>query len=186
MTEEEIDKLEEGVQYEQGRLMKGGTWGGGTEHRAMALMLKIDIVIWDMRYIGRVSANYKQIYLCTPHGRVHLTNVAQAAGILRGYVHNTVHLLYDHAAKHYEYFSRISRQSVEKTDITNETKVRREVLQKVAREKQREGEGSGKAEDNDLNVVGDDILESRQGNREGPKGEKQGEQLLAIQIGTLN
>eukprot|EP00965_Chrysotila_dentata_P157835 5214327-Pleurochrysis_carterae.AAC.1 len=66
MKEEEISKLGEGVQYEQGRLTKGGTWGGGTEHQAMALMLKINIVIWDGRCIGRVSANYKQIYVCTP------------------------------------------------------------------------------------------------------------------------
>eukprot|EP00965_Chrysotila_dentata_P157836 5214328-Pleurochrysis_carterae.AAC.1 len=45
MKEEEIGKLGGGVQYEQGRLTKGGTWGGGTEHQAMALMLKINIVI---------------------------------------------------------------------------------------------------------------------------------------------
>eukprot|EP00965_Chrysotila_dentata_P196427 6177565-Pleurochrysis_carterae.AAC.1 len=69
MTEAEINGLEEGVQYEQGRLLKGGTWGGGTEHQALAIRLKINIVIWDRRYVGKVEANHKQIYICTPQGR---------------------------------------------------------------------------------------------------------------------
>eukprot|EP00965_Chrysotila_dentata_P236770 6201522-Pleurochrysis_carterae.AAC.1 len=186
MTTEEIDKLEEGVQYEQGRLTKGGTWGGGTEHQAMAMMLKTNIVIWDRRYIGRVSANYKQIYICTPQGRMHLTNVAQAVGMLRGDVHTTIHLLYDYAVRHYEYFSRDTRQTTETTDEPNETKVKREVLQKEATEKQREGERRGEAEVNGFSVTGKDTPERQQIEREGPKGEKYGEHLLVIHIGTLN
>eukprot|EP00965_Chrysotila_dentata_P047494 1575078-Pleurochrysis_carterae.AAC.1 len=52
MTEEEIKGLSEGVQYTQGRLKKGGTWGGGTEQQALAMILKVNIVIWDRRYIA--------------------------------------------------------------------------------------------------------------------------------------
>eukprot|EP00965_Chrysotila_dentata_P030291 1008228-Pleurochrysis_carterae.AAC.1 len=104
MTEAEINGLEEGVQYAQGRLLKGGTWGGGTEHQALAIKLKINIVIWDRRHVGNVDANYRQLYICTPQGRVHLTNIAQATNIIREDTHNTIHLLYDHLAMHYEYF----------------------------------------------------------------------------------
>eukprot|EP00965_Chrysotila_dentata_P183029 6044062-Pleurochrysis_carterae.AAC.1 len=53
MTTEELNGLLDGVQYEQGRLTKGGTWGGGTEHQALAIMLQTNIVIWDRRYVGK-------------------------------------------------------------------------------------------------------------------------------------
>eukprot|EP00965_Chrysotila_dentata_P081589 2694059-Pleurochrysis_carterae.AAC.1 len=39
MSEEEFQGLSEGVQYTQGKLAKGGTWGGGTEHQALAVLL---------------------------------------------------------------------------------------------------------------------------------------------------
>eukprot|EP00965_Chrysotila_dentata_P043317 1439726-Pleurochrysis_carterae.AAC.1 len=44
MLEEEYKGLSEGVQYSEGRLVKGGTWGGGTEHQALAMILKINII----------------------------------------------------------------------------------------------------------------------------------------------
>eukprot|EP00965_Chrysotila_dentata_P060193 1995831-Pleurochrysis_carterae.AAC.1 len=76
ITEAELQGLGEGVRYEQGRLMKGGTWGGGTEHQALAILLKVNIVIWDRRYIGRVGAQHRQIYICTPTGQTFLRNAA--------------------------------------------------------------------------------------------------------------
>eukprot|EP00965_Chrysotila_dentata_P120284 3977395-Pleurochrysis_carterae.AAC.1 len=42
MTEDEINKLSAGVQYVRGTLTKGGTWGGGTEHQALAMLLRIN------------------------------------------------------------------------------------------------------------------------------------------------
>eukprot|EP00965_Chrysotila_dentata_P210304 6185814-Pleurochrysis_carterae.AAC.4 len=186
MTREELDKLEEGVQYEQGRLMKGGIWGGGTEHQAISVMLKTNIVIWDRRYIDKVSADYKQIYICTTRWRMHLTNVAHAVGILRDEEHNTIHLLYDYAASHYEYFSRDPGCTAETTDKTWETEVTRKLPRKKESEMQSEGEGSGVAGKNNPGTMGEDTSESQQIGREGPKGENCGEHLPAVQIGTLN
>eukprot|EP00965_Chrysotila_dentata_P262531 6214596-Pleurochrysis_carterae.AAC.2 len=143
MTKEEIDKLEEGVQYEQGRLTKGGTWGGGTEHQAISMMLKTNIVIWDGRYIGRRGI------MSTSEG---------------------TH----------------TRQTTDTTDEPNETKVKQEVLQRETTEKQRKGEGRSEAKKNGFSVPGEDTPERQQSKREGPKGEKYGEHLLAIHIGTLN
>eukprot|EP00965_Chrysotila_dentata_P254147 6211777-Pleurochrysis_carterae.AAC.10 len=68
MTEDDINGLNEGVQYEQGRLIRGGTWGGGTEHQALAIILNINIVIWDRRHIGKVGAQHKQTCICSPIG----------------------------------------------------------------------------------------------------------------------
>eukprot|EP00965_Chrysotila_dentata_P225768 6194971-Pleurochrysis_carterae.AAC.4 len=39
---------------DEGKLIRGGTWGGGTEHQALAMILRTNIVIWDRKYIGRV------------------------------------------------------------------------------------------------------------------------------------
>eukprot|EP00965_Chrysotila_dentata_P073097 2415738-Pleurochrysis_carterae.AAC.1 len=79
MTKDEINKESEGVQYTPGKLTKGGTWGGGTEHQALAMILKIDIVIWDRRNIGKVDAHHKQLHICTPQGQTYLRNVAQVS-----------------------------------------------------------------------------------------------------------
>eukprot|EP00965_Chrysotila_dentata_P110452 3649413-Pleurochrysis_carterae.AAC.1 len=83
MSEEDFQGLREGVQYAQGRLMKGGTWGGGTEHQALAILLGVNIVIWDRRHIGRVGTQYKQVYLCTPGGQTFIKNVADTSIMLR-------------------------------------------------------------------------------------------------------
>eukprot|EP00965_Chrysotila_dentata_P031415 1047277-Pleurochrysis_carterae.AAC.1 len=69
MTDNEFRGLGEGVQYTNGELMRGGTWGGGTEHQALAIYLKVNIIIWDRRYIGKVGAQHRQLYVCTPQAR---------------------------------------------------------------------------------------------------------------------
>eukprot|EP00965_Chrysotila_dentata_P056893 1887752-Pleurochrysis_carterae.AAC.1 len=96
MTEEDINGLSMGVQYEQGRLIRGGTWGGGTEHQALAFILNINIVIWDRRHIGKVGAQHRQIYVCTPQGQVFLKNIAQMENMIQQSQYKSIHLLYDH------------------------------------------------------------------------------------------
>eukprot|EP00965_Chrysotila_dentata_P194812 6176598-Pleurochrysis_carterae.AAC.3 len=68
------------------------------------MILKVSIVIWDRRYIGRVGAQHKQLYLCTPQGSTYLKNIAHTSELLRQSDFDSIHLLYDEAAKHYEYF----------------------------------------------------------------------------------
>eukprot|EP00965_Chrysotila_dentata_P104887 3464500-Pleurochrysis_carterae.AAC.1 len=79
MTEDEFRDLGEGVQYTNGRLTRGGTWGGGTEHQALAMYLKVNIIIWDRRYIGKVDAQHRQLYVCTPQGSTFLKNITHTA-----------------------------------------------------------------------------------------------------------
>eukprot|EP00965_Chrysotila_dentata_P148688 4909908-Pleurochrysis_carterae.AAC.1 len=76
ITDDELRGLREGVQYTHGKLKRGGAWGGGTEHQALAMILKVNIVIWDRRYIGKVGAQHKQLYICTPQGSTYLRSVA--------------------------------------------------------------------------------------------------------------
>eukprot|EP00965_Chrysotila_dentata_P148896 4917361-Pleurochrysis_carterae.AAC.1 len=93
MTEDDINGLNDGVQYEQGRLIRGGSWGGGTEHQALAIILNINIVIWDRRHIGRVGAQHKQIYICSPTGQVSLKNIAQMENTIHQSQYKSIHLL---------------------------------------------------------------------------------------------
>eukprot|EP00965_Chrysotila_dentata_P090606 2990784-Pleurochrysis_carterae.AAC.1 len=104
MTDDEFRGLGEGVQYTRGRLTRGGTWGGGTEHQALAMHLKINTIIWDRRYIGRVGAQQRQLYVCTPQGNAFLKNVSQTREWIRQSESASIHILYDDVAKHYEYF----------------------------------------------------------------------------------
>eukprot|EP00965_Chrysotila_dentata_P063732 2111841-Pleurochrysis_carterae.AAC.1 len=83
MSEEDLQGLREGVQYTQGRLTKGGTWGGGTEHQALAMLLRVNIIIWDRRHIGKVGTHHKQLYLCTPRGQTFIKNVTETASMIR-------------------------------------------------------------------------------------------------------
>eukprot|EP00965_Chrysotila_dentata_P087108 2875895-Pleurochrysis_carterae.AAC.1 len=106
MTEDEFRGLGEGVQYTRGKLTRGGTWGGGTEHQALAIYLKINIIIWDRRYIGRVGAQHRQLYVCTPQGNAFLKNIIHTREWLRQSESASVHILYDDVAKHYEYFGK--------------------------------------------------------------------------------
>eukprot|EP00965_Chrysotila_dentata_P237085 6201679-Pleurochrysis_carterae.AAC.2 len=50
MTEDEFQGLGEGVQYSQGKLTKGGTWGEGTERQALAMILKAAEIIQQSDY----------------------------------------------------------------------------------------------------------------------------------------
>eukprot|EP00965_Chrysotila_dentata_P033089 1102113-Pleurochrysis_carterae.AAC.1 len=186
MTEEELNGLEEGVQYEQGRLTKGGTWGGGTEHQAMAIMLKINIVIWDRRYVGRVNEKYKQIYICTPQGKVHLTDVTQAAGIVRGDVHPSIHLIYDHVAKHYEYFGGEAGRQTAAASEPGAAKGKQENTQQIATEKRGEGESSGLEEEIVNNITEKGTSERREGQQEATNGKNIEGCHLEVLIGTLN
>eukprot|EP00965_Chrysotila_dentata_P128107 4236072-Pleurochrysis_carterae.AAC.2 len=86
------------------RLTRGGTWGGGKEHQALAMYLKINIVIWDRRFIGRVGAQHRQLYVCTPQGDALLKNITHTTEWLKQNEFATIHILYDDVAKHYEYF----------------------------------------------------------------------------------
>eukprot|EP00965_Chrysotila_dentata_P259283 6213507-Pleurochrysis_carterae.AAC.2 len=160
MTEEEIDGLVDGVQYEQGRLTKGGTWGGGTEHQAMAVMLKTNIVIWHRRYVGK------------------------AENIIRGDEHTSIHLLYDHEERHYEYFSGVAVQPIETSSEPNETN--RGVGQIGATARRMEEECSGKGAGRSTNIMGEEALGRRGGRLDELNGENQGEHLLEIHVGTLN
>eukprot|EP00965_Chrysotila_dentata_P218045 6190375-Pleurochrysis_carterae.AAC.1 len=153
----------------------------------MAIMLKTSIVIWDRRYMERVNANYKQMYICTTRGRVHLTNVAHAAGIIRRDTHKSIHLLYDdYEAKHYEYFSGDTRQPGETTSAPKETKGKREEPQKGGMERRKEMEAREEQAEKSGNVTGEDTPEKYTGKPEAPKGKSQEGHLLGIQIGTLN
>eukprot|EP00965_Chrysotila_dentata_P183111 6046793-Pleurochrysis_carterae.AAC.1 len=104
MTEDEFQGLGEGVQNTRGRLLKGGTWGGGTEHQALVMVLKVNIIIWDRRYIRKVGAQHKQFYMCTPLGQTFLRNVAHASVMIKQSEYASVHILYDDAMIYYEYF----------------------------------------------------------------------------------
>eukprot|EP00965_Chrysotila_dentata_P013679 452819-Pleurochrysis_carterae.AAC.1 len=170
MTGEELNGLLDGVQYTQGKLTKGGTWGGGTEHQAMAIMLKTNIVIWDRRYVGK--------------GRVHLTTVAQATDIIRVDERPTIHLLYDHVAKHYEYFSGVTTQTVETRSKPNKTVWREEKLGATARrlEEERNNEGVGRSDD----LMGEEALGRREDRMDEVNEANQRKYLLELHIGTLN
>eukprot|EP00965_Chrysotila_dentata_P201055 6180354-Pleurochrysis_carterae.AAC.1 len=109
ITDDEFRGLGEGVQYTHGKLTRGGTWGGGTEHQALAMILRVNIIIWDRRYIGRVGAQHRQLYVCTPRGSTYLQNVAQASELIKQSEFESIHVLYDDVAKHYEYFGRNTR-----------------------------------------------------------------------------
>eukprot|EP00965_Chrysotila_dentata_P114799 3794293-Pleurochrysis_carterae.AAC.1 len=69
------------------------------------MLLKVNIVIWDRRYIGRVGAQHKQLYVCTPHGGTYLRDVAQTRELINQSEFDSIHVLYDAVAKHYEYFA---------------------------------------------------------------------------------
>eukprot|EP00965_Chrysotila_dentata_P237656 6202042-Pleurochrysis_carterae.AAC.3 len=142
MTTDEINGLSKGVQCEWGRLIRGGTWGGGTEHQALAIILNINIVIWDRRYIGKVSASHKQTYVCSPQGQAFLMNVAQTEDILIQSQYKSIHLLYDHIAKHYEYFDR-SNEAHQTHGAANAPIERGEEEQRTGNVKQITGEKSG-------------------------------------------
>eukprot|EP00965_Chrysotila_dentata_P109954 3633179-Pleurochrysis_carterae.AAC.1 len=69
-------------------------------------MLKVNIIIWDRRYIGRVGPQHRQLYICTPQGKTFLKSVAHTTEMLRQREFESIHLLYDDAAEHYEYFGK--------------------------------------------------------------------------------
>eukprot|EP00965_Chrysotila_dentata_P181417 5987907-Pleurochrysis_carterae.AAC.1 len=71
----------------------------------MAMLLKVNIVIWDRRYIGQVGAHHKQLYVCTPQGGTYLRNVAHTMEFIKQSEFESIHVLYDAIAKHYEYFA---------------------------------------------------------------------------------
>eukprot|EP00965_Chrysotila_dentata_P000241 7365-Pleurochrysis_carterae.AAC.1 len=106
MTDDDFRGLGEGVQYTHGRLTRGGTWGGGTEHQALAMILNVNIIIWDRRYIGRVGTQHRQLYVCTPQGDTFLKNIAHTLEWLEQSESATIHVLYDETAKHYKYFGK--------------------------------------------------------------------------------
>eukprot|EP00965_Chrysotila_dentata_P179370 5923820-Pleurochrysis_carterae.AAC.1 len=70
------------------------------------MLLRVNIVIWDRRHIGRVGAHHKQLYLCTPGGQTFIKNVTDTAIMIQQSEYETVHILYDDLRKHYEYFAR--------------------------------------------------------------------------------
>eukprot|EP00965_Chrysotila_dentata_P031246 1039979-Pleurochrysis_carterae.AAC.1 len=69
------------------------------------MLLKVNIVIWDRRYIGSVGAQHKQLYVCTPHGNTYLRNVAHTLELIKQSEFESIHVLYDAVAKHHEYFA---------------------------------------------------------------------------------
>eukprot|EP00965_Chrysotila_dentata_P066225 2191715-Pleurochrysis_carterae.AAC.1 len=120
MAEDELRGLSEGVQYTQGRLTRGGTWGGGTEHQALAM-----IFIRSILYSGI-------------EGKIFLKSVAHTSEMLRQSKFESIHLLYDDEAKHSEFFGR------DKTEETTTEEYRpagnREVeVQKTEAERWEEG-----------------------------------------------
>eukprot|EP00965_Chrysotila_dentata_P162421 5364328-Pleurochrysis_carterae.AAC.1 len=63
------------------------------EHQALAIILKVNITIWDRRYIGRVGAQHKQLYVCSPQGQTYIKNVTQAAAFIQQSEYDTMHVL---------------------------------------------------------------------------------------------
>eukprot|EP00965_Chrysotila_dentata_P138696 4587858-Pleurochrysis_carterae.AAC.1 len=139
ITDEDLRGLKKGVQYMYGKLTRGGTWGGGTEHQALAMFLKVNIVIWDRRYIGRVGEQHRQLYVCTPHGGTYLRSVAQAHELLKQSEFESIHVLYDAAAKHYEYFAKDATRE----DSTDGPGLRAQTAETGKRKEIRERENSG-------------------------------------------
>eukprot|EP00965_Chrysotila_dentata_P060775 2014092-Pleurochrysis_carterae.AAC.2 len=70
------------------------------------MILKVNIVIWDRRYIGRVGEQHRQLYVCTPQGSTHLRNVAHTSEMIKQSEFESIHILYDDVAKHYGYFGK--------------------------------------------------------------------------------
>eukprot|EP00965_Chrysotila_dentata_P035169 1170059-Pleurochrysis_carterae.AAC.1 len=70
------------------------------------MILKVNITIWDRRYIGRVGAQHKQLYVCTPQGQTYVKDVTQAAALIQQSEYDTIHIIYDDTIKHYEYFDK--------------------------------------------------------------------------------
>eukprot|EP00965_Chrysotila_dentata_P169136 5584891-Pleurochrysis_carterae.AAC.1 len=184
ITDEDLQGMGEGVQYTHGRLTRGGTWGGGTEHQALAILLKVNIVIWDRRYIGRVGEHHRQLYVCTPHGSTYLRNVGQTLELIRQSEFESIHVLYDAVAKHYEYFANNDAgegiaDGPGSEVQTSETGKRKDV---------REGEHAGviMTETPRNKTAGDG--ETIMGNRTGKTNTKEGKELQRSEVllGTLN
>eukprot|EP00965_Chrysotila_dentata_P212875 6187301-Pleurochrysis_carterae.AAC.1 len=70
------------------------------------MILKFNIAIWDRRYIGRVGAQHKQLYVCTPQGSTYLRNVEHTSELIKQSEFESIHVLYDDVPKHYEHFGR--------------------------------------------------------------------------------
>eukprot|EP00965_Chrysotila_dentata_P045453 1509994-Pleurochrysis_carterae.AAC.1 len=182
--------LGKGVQYTQGKLTRGGTWGGGTEHQALAMILKVNIVIWDRRYIGRVGAQHRQLYVCTPQGNTFLRNIKHTSELIKQSEYGSIHVLYDDAAKHYEHFG--SDTMEENTGGEQETMGEREaVMYETETGRRKEEEEGEKVKLTTMNstrntTVGEETIS--RGNRIGitGTGEEPGIQNSEVHVGTLN
>eukprot|EP00965_Chrysotila_dentata_P025770 855846-Pleurochrysis_carterae.AAC.1 len=183
-TDEDLRGLGEGVQYTHGRLTRGGTWGGGTEHQALVMLLKVNIVIWDRRHIGRVGAHHKQLYVCTPHGNTYLRNVTHTLELIKESEFESIHVLYDDVAKHYEYFGK--NIVGEDTEEESEPEAQSADIGKYKEVKKREDAGAVTIEipRNTTEREEEAIEESRTGKTSIKEGREL--QRLEIHLGTLN
>eukprot|EP00965_Chrysotila_dentata_P171287 5652822-Pleurochrysis_carterae.AAC.1 len=184
ITDEDLRGLGEGVQYTHGKLTRGGTWGGGTEHQALAIHLKVNIIIWDRRYIGRVGAHHRQLYVCTPHGGTYLMNVTDTLELIKQSEVGSIHVLYDAAAKHYEYFAK--NAAGEGTEDETGMEMQKRETGKCKEVREREKASAEKTEN---------LWNMTTGEEKTPKGrrigntdirEKKEQQGSEINLGTLN
>eukprot|EP00965_Chrysotila_dentata_P102885 3396931-Pleurochrysis_carterae.AAC.1 len=189
MTDNEFRGLGEGVQYSQGKLTRGETWGEGTEPQALAMILKVNIVVWDRRYIGRVGAQHKQLYVCTPQGNTFLKNIKHTSEFIKQSEYGLIHVLYDDDAKHYEYFGREAseEEAVEGHGTTREREAEEQETETRFREEEmKENVKATMMHNSRKTTVGEEATLTRNTIGTTGIGEVWGVQNSEIQVGTLN
>eukprot|EP00965_Chrysotila_dentata_P007576 246714-Pleurochrysis_carterae.AAC.1 len=148
------------------------------------MLLKINIVIWDRRYIGRVGAHHKQLYVCTPHGGTYLRNVTHTMELIKQSEFESIHVLYDAVTKHYEYFA--NDAAGEDNEVGSGPEVQTAETGKCKEVRERENAGAVKTETpRNMNVREGEIL---MGSRTGKTNIKEGRELQRseVHLGTLN
>eukprot|EP00965_Chrysotila_dentata_P094346 3118977-Pleurochrysis_carterae.AAC.1 len=143
-------------------------------------------MIWDRRYIGRVGAQHKQLYVCTPQGQTYIKDVTQAAALMQQSVHETIHVLYDDTMEHYEYFDKEvgERGTTEESRQSREREEQEQCGNRMERDKG--GLTEEKGETPRSAMRGEETEPTKKRTRTVGTGETRGEQILEMLMGTMN